>query len=396
MSHEFISFIADMTRLSYKSWMDLGEVNSKCLHLAQVPLQPSVAEKLHLIYLAKGVHATTAIEGNTLTEQQVLLQINGDKPDVPKSREYQVQEVENIKAILNKVSQEVTPGSQYLLTASQILQIHGQLFEGIETEKHVTPGNFRTVGVGVADYGAPDPQHVQDLIDRLCEWLNGPAFVQSDEDLLIPMAVLRAILAHLYIAWIHPFGDGNGRTARALEFLILVGAGVPSPAAHLLSNHYHLTRSKYYQELQYASNSGDPLSFVSYAIGGFKDGLREQLKDVYKQLVRISMKDFIYESFSVSGLDGRQKAGVERRRKLTLAFAGIDRPATFEEVLQENVDAALAYKGVTRPTVQSDLVDLVEGNWLIQIGKTYQCNKNRILRFRPRSGVPMAVPALDI
>ena len=45
--------------------------------------------------------------------------------------------------------------------------------------------------------------------------------------------ILKATLAHLYIAWIHPFGDGNGRTARLVEFMLLSRAGVPSPSAHL-------------------------------------------------------------------------------------------------------------------------------------------------------------------
>lgn len=55
-------------------------------------------------------------------------------------------------------------------------------------------------------------------------------------------AIFKAVVAHLYLAWIHPVGDGNGRTARLVEFQILLSSGVPSPAAHLLSNHYNQTR----------------------------------------------------------------------------------------------------------------------------------------------------------
>lgn len=50
----------------------LGEAASKCEHIAGVPLRPSVAQELHRLYLAKGALATTAIEGNTLTENEVL------------------------------------------------------------------------------------------------------------------------------------------------------------------------------------------------------------------------------------------------------------------------------------------------------------------------------------
>jgi len=78
--------------------------------------------------------------------------------------------------------------------------------------------------------------------------------------------------------WIHPFGDGNGRTARLVEFQILLQAGIPSPAAHLLSNHYKQTRTEYYRQLATASRSGgNILPFIEYAVGGFVDGLKEQL-----------------------------------------------------------------------------------------------------------------------
>lgn len=72
------------------------------------------------------------------------------------------------------------------------------------------------------------------------------------------MAILKAIAAHLYLAWIHPF-DGNGRTARLMELRLLLAAGVTTPATHLLSNHYNLTRGEYYRQLDAASRTGNPL-----------------------------------------------------------------------------------------------------------------------------------------
>ena len=67
------------------------------------------------------------------------------------------------------------------------------------------------------------------LLDRLCRWLEGEPglslFKKPDDD-RIATAILHSILAHLYIAWIHPFGDGNGRTARLVEFMLLGPAPV--------------------------------------------------------------------------------------------------------------------------------------------------------------------------
>jgi hypothetical protein len=87
-------------------WLCLGEAVSKCEHLARVPLRPATAEKLHQLYLAKGAAATTAIEGNTLSEDEVLRAVEG-RLEVPPSKEYQKQEVENIIVACNRISEQI-------------------------------------------------------------------------------------------------------------------------------------------------------------------------------------------------------------------------------------------------------------------------------------------------
>lgn len=63
-----------------------------------------------------------------------------------------------------------------------------------------------------------------------------------------------------------------------IEFHLLFAAGVPLPAAHLLSDHYNKTRTEYYRQLTFASRSGgDVLPFIRYALEGFLDGLRGQI-----------------------------------------------------------------------------------------------------------------------
>jgi hypothetical protein len=70
-----------------------------------------------------------------------------------------------------------------------------------------------------------------------------------------------------------------------MELQILLKAGVATPAAHLLSNHYNLTRNEYYRQLDHVSRAGqgDPLPFITYAVRGFVDGLRLQLERVSDQ-----------------------------------------------------------------------------------------------------------------
>ncbi len=68
-THPWITFAANLRSAPTSLWIVLGECQSKCEHIAAVPLQTATSEKLHTVYLAKGAHATTAIEGNTLSEE---------------------------------------------------------------------------------------------------------------------------------------------------------------------------------------------------------------------------------------------------------------------------------------------------------------------------------------
>src|ERR1035441_2396635 len=94
-THPWIRTGVSLQQVGPQFWLSLGEASSKCEHLSRVPMRPDTAEKLHQLYLAKGAAATTAIEGNTLSEAEVLRAVEG-KLEVPPSKEYQKQEVENI------------------------------------------------------------------------------------------------------------------------------------------------------------------------------------------------------------------------------------------------------------------------------------------------------------
>ena len=140
----------------------------------------------------------------------------------------------------------------------------GEHFEAI-------PGRFAERPRFVLTYRAPDHQDVVELVQRLCVWLadefHFPDGTQSFSD-----AVVQAIVTHVYIEWIHPFSDGNGRTGRLVEFYLLLRAGNPDIASHILSNFYNETRGEYYRQLDRAGKTGDLSAFIAYAVQGLRDG----------------------------------------------------------------------------------------------------------------------------
>jgi len=236
--------------------MMLGECQSKCEHLARYPLRPDIAEEIHKMYMAKGVLATTAIEGNTLSEEEVRQILDG-KLKLSPSREYLEQEVTNIINECNRILTQVEAGNPPLLNTDRIMAINETVLKGLKNlPKEVRPGEIRRHDVVVAIYKGAPPEDCKYLLDQLCDWLNDVEyFGTADDARSMVNGILKAVLAHLYLAWIHPFGDGNGRTARLIELQLLVSSRVPSPAAQLLSNHYYNTRTEYYRQLHLASQS---------------------------------------------------------------------------------------------------------------------------------------------
>lgn len=351
-THPWLVFRVDLQAADYGLWLLLGEARSKIQHLSGALLKPDVAQQLHWVFLAKGAHATTAIEGNTLTEEQAQQLVEGTLR-LPESQEYLKREVENILAAFNRISEELIAGSSRKLSPPMIKRYNQLVLDHLELEDGVTPGQLRTHSVTVGRYRGAPAEDCEYLLSRLCEWLNAdfehPG--DADESLRLPFAIVKAIAAHLYLAWIHPFGDGNGRTARLMEHQILLAAGVPTPATHLLSNHYNHTRFEYYRHLDEASRTRDGLiRFIRYAVQGFVDGLAEQLTRVREQQFDDRWEQYVYEIF------GDTKSPSEiRQRQVVLDLSKVKRPVPRAELRALSPPVAAAYANKTTKTLSRDI-----------------------------------------
>lgn len=389
-THPWISFRLDMTRAKPTLWMLLGEAASKCEHIAGVPLQPETAERLHSLYLAKGAAATTAIEGNTLTEEQVLKRIEG-KLELPPSKEYLGQEVDNIVAACNQIVKDLSEGRDDF-TLERVRAFNRQVLNGLTVGEDIVPGEIRSYSVVVGNVyrGAP-AEDCETLLRRLCDWLTGPDFQAPDNANHVGIetiyAILKAIVAHVYLAWIHPFGDGNGRTARLIEFSLLVAAGVPQPACHLLSNHYNQTRSRYYQQLDQASKSGgDLLPFIEYAVQGLVDGLREQLAAIREQEWSVSWVNYVHEVFR-----DNETSAHRRQRHLLLDLSLARENVPVGKVSEVSPRVAKAYASKTSRTLFRDLKNLEQAGLIERTEQGVRARREIILAFLPWRKNPVAI-----
>ena len=153
-SHPWIDFRFDVQNLDYNTWMALGECVATVEHIAKMPLSPDVSSRVHLVYLTKGVQATTAIEGNTLSEDEVRDAIE-NKLKVPPSKEYLAQEVRNIVEAVNEITKRIQTGKDATINENTLCEYNQMVLRNLSVPEEVVPGQLRKHNVTVGPYRAP-------------------------------------------------------------------------------------------------------------------------------------------------------------------------------------------------------------------------------------------------
>lgn len=170
---------------------------------------------------ARAIRGSNSIEGYVVTPQDALAAVDDEEPLSADERTWA--EILGYRRVLTYVLQMApTPGFQ--LDAHTLRTMHFML---LEHDLSVSPGAYRRGEIFVRDersgdivYQGPDPDLVPAAVEALTEQLQ----VDRDHD-----PIVAAAMAHLNLAMIHPFRDGNGRMARALQTLILARAAVMEP-----------------------------------------------------------------------------------------------------------------------------------------------------------------------
>ncbi|WP_160936892.1 Fic family protein [Teichococcus coralli] len=316
--------------------------------------------------------ATAAIEGNTLSEEEVGKRIAGDLK-LPPSKEYLGKEIDNVLAAANGLWNDVGKP----LTVDDLKRYNAQILDGLQVEPPAVPGEIREHSVTVGRYRGAPAQDCEFLLEKMCEWLNEEFKPQPGMALIY--GVMKAIFAHLYIAWIHPFGDGNGRTARMVEVRLLLEAGAPSSAAHLLSNYYNQTRSEYYRQLDHASKSGGDVSkFITYACEGLRDQLRDQISLIRGEHFDVTWSNYVHESFK-----DEKTSTSRRRRMLALAISNNWDGVDLRNVRGLSPQIAEEYAGKSTKTIQRDLLELINMKIITISDRKYKPNIKALSSFLP-------------
>lgn len=342
--------------LSAKSLQLLGQCEAYVKAINNTPILPHHYNELMHVALLKGAQATTAIEGNTLSEDEIQKIMDNQK--LPPSKEYQEIEVRNILNAFNELLTELLNEREgHFISRDLLLRFHKLVGRNLGEHFAAIPGQLRNADVIVGRYRCPDHRDVPTLIDALCQWLRSE-FKYGQKEQNFSEVVVQAIVTHVYIEWIHPFGDGNGRTGRLVEFYILLRGGNPDIASHILSNYYNLTRSEYYRQLEKATESQNLSKFIEYALMGFRDGLVQTLEVIQRSQFEITWKKLIYDTFDTIR-EGSRADTFKRQRTLALELP-FDAEFTASKVPGMSIPLAQAYSSVVEKTVQRDIEKLME------------------------------------
>ena len=289
-------------------------------------------------------HYSTHIEGTALSLEQARgilegKEVKGVRPDDKK-------ELLNYKKAMDFIAKYL--GKEDPVTEGLVREIHKMLVKGVRGGQ-ADPGNYRKVQNYVVNsrtkeiiYTPPPPLEVPYLVSELVEWLN------KDKDISpIPIAGI----SQFQFVHIHPFIDGNGRTARLLSTLILYKTGYDFKRLFTISEYYDKDRPAYYQAIQSVrQNNMDMTFWLEY----FVEGLRSQMVEIKEKGERIIKREALPKKISALSINRRQEKALRH-----IVNEGRISVNEYQNVM-----------GCIRRTAQRDLADLVAKGILKIVAKS--------------------------
>ncbi|MEI7908315.1 MAG: Fic family protein [Verrucomicrobiota bacterium] len=217
-------------------------------------------------------HASTAIEGNPLTLEQVRALEEGH--ELAASDPRSSREVLNYFAGLRYVEKHA---GKKIIRHEDLFELHRILADSVMDQG--TAGSYRTIQVRVGRCHPPAAADVSGLMFELLEWWNKQSTGLSP--------VLSSAILHYRFEQIHPFADGNGRTGRALALWELYRRGFDSHHIFSVDEYYWEDRPGYYAALDAVRVAGEDLTgWLEYCA----EGVRQTLEQVWLRVQTYNVK----------------------------------------------------------------------------------------------------------
>ncbi len=226
----------------------------------------------HIFHTLESI-GSARIEGNNTTiAEYIETKLDGDQ-----AFSEGIREIQNIEKAMEFIEENI---KDYPINKLFISELHKMIVDGLTPppagEGDHTPGKYRTHNLKIqkSSHLPPDAIHVEPYMNELVDFINKEDSPKYD--------LLKAAIAHHRFVWIHPFGNGNGRTVRLFTYAMLVKTGfnvnvgrIINPTAVFCSN-----RNDYYDNLSKA-DTGTELGILDWC-GYVLTGLKEEIEKIDK------------------------------------------------------------------------------------------------------------------
>lgn len=296
----------------------LGEYKS--LSIAK----PSI--KLRKENKIKTVHHSLAIEGNSLTEEQISTVLEGKRVLAPKK---QIIEVKNALDLYDHLSELNPNNEQDLLKSHKILL--NQLID--------KPGQYRTKAVGIykgkfLSKMAPPHKHVPFLMKNLFD------FLREDQN---THSLIKACIFHYELEFIHPFEDGNGRMGRLWQQLLLMKTAnifeyIP------IESLIHQNQKLYYQALEKSDYEGNSTQFIEFSLEMILKTLQDYSYQFIKKPTIQNRIDFAIEYFGHLFFTRKDYLNLHKGISTATASRDLAKAVSEKKLLVNGVKASAKYQ----------------------------------------------------
>jgi Fic family protein len=336
-------------QFTYKMATNLDRIEAFRRLVNTIPMLPYWEMTIRRDALVRTVHSTAAIEGNRLSLEEVerimlALEVNSPEKDAI--------EIRNLSEALRRLfsmAAEGVPADERL-----IRQLNRWVLEEVPGWENLTPGEYRKGQNYIEDsltrkvvYTPPNPGDVPELMTGLSDWL------QLGQTGLHPL--LAAGVAHLELVAIHPFWDGNGRTARAVATYVMYANEYHFRRFHAWETYLNADVQAYTDVLAasigdhyYAARDYTP--WLEY----FTEALAATLEDLQASMRQLrEVWDDSYQAGS--------RVGIDQTQVQALTYASYYGSVT--------TDAYGAAAQVSRATAYRHLDELTRSGLLVRVGR---------------------------
>jgi Fic family protein len=267
---------------------ELLKAKAAILALTQMPHQRSWGEQLQQIQLKREVAGTSGIEGAELTEKE----LDAAMRETPDELETRSQRQAAAAVATYRWVSGLPPDRP--VDEELMREAHRRIVTGCDDD-HCMPGQLRKPDENVT-FGTPRHRGAEggeECARAFRELAEAVRFRFREHDPLV-----QALALHYHAAAMHPFLDGNGRTARALEALMLQRTGLRDTLFIAMSNYYYENKTAYLAALSQARANGDDLSpFLKFALEGVETQCRRLLVEIRQHVAKALFRNTVTDLF---------------------------------------------------------------------------------------------------